>query len=96
MENKIEDNIKPEKRTSSSFFFCYICYSNCYNKCSYFILEFKGTYTRINPITNELQPYLVTVESLLTREGLQYMFSSVLKNFMSFAPLAMSLIFLMV
>lgn len=97
MENKIEDNIKPEKRKlHPAFSFAIFATAIVIISAVTSILEFKGTYTRINPITNELQPYLVTVESLLTREGLQYMFSSVLKNFMSFAPLAMSLIFLMV
>ncbi|MDD4035785.1 MAG: AbgT family transporter [Bacilli bacterium] len=95
-ENKVEQNIKQEKRMlHPAFTFSILAIAIVIISGITSALGLKATYMRINPTTNELQPYLVTVESLLSREGLQYIVSSILKNFMSFAPLAMSLMFLM-
>ncbi len=54
----------------------------------------QTTYTKINPITGELEPYIVTVTSLLNRTGLRYIISEATRNFISFAPLAISLLML--
>ena len=56
--------------------------------------DMQATYTRINPITNELELYVVTVTSLLNRTSLRYMLSEAIKNFISFAPLVMTSLFL--
>jgi aminobenzoyl-glutamate transport protein len=51
-----------------------------------------ATYNKINPITKELEPYLVTVNSLLNTEGIQYIISNITKNFIGFIPLVTMLI----
>ena len=56
------------------------------------LLRLDATYVKINPNTNELVSTLVTVESLLSVDGLKYIFSNTVSNFVSFAPLSMLII----
>ena len=49
--------------------------------------EMQGTYNTINTATNELEPVLVTVENMLNFDGMKYIFSNAMRNFISFAPL---------
>jgi len=53
----------------------------------------QATYIKIHPVTGELQPYLITVRSLFNRTGLNYIISEAMSNFVSFAPLALIIIF---
>ncbi len=55
-------------------------------------LEMQATYNTVNPNTNQLEPTLVTVESLLNYDGMKFIFSNAARNFISFAPLSMLLI----
>lgn len=57
-------------------------------------LNIQATYTKINAITGELEPYIVTANSLLNRAGIRYILSDALRNFVSFAPFIMLLLFL--
>lgn len=54
--------------------------------------ETQATYNTININTKELEPTLVTVENLLSFDGLKFMISNAAKNFLSFGPLGMLLI----
>ncbi len=53
--------------------------------------EMQGTYNAINETTNELEPVLVTVENMLNFDGMKFIFSNAMRNFISFAPLGMLL-----
>jgi len=55
------------------------------------LLNWQGTYSRLNVITGELESTLVSVESLFSREGARYLIGNVLSTFMSFTPLVMFL-----
>lgn len=55
------------------------------------LLNWQGTYQRLNIITGELESTLVSVESLFSREGARYLIGNVLSTFMSFTPLVMFL-----
>lgn len=50
-------------------------------------LQMQATYNSISPTTNELESTLVTVENLLTFDGMKYIFSNAMTSFLSFAPL---------
>ena len=56
------------------------------------LLQMQATYNTINVNTNELEPILLTVENLLTFDGLKFIISNSAKNFLSFAPLGTLLI----
>ena len=49
--------------------------------------EMQGTYNTVNATTNELEPVLITVENMLNFDGMKFIFSNALRNFISFAPL---------
>lgn len=53
------------------------------------------TYTGLDRATMEIKELTVTVQSLLTPEGIRYMFESVVNNFTSFAPLGTVLVALL-
>lgn len=53
------------------------------------------TYTGLDRATMEIKELTVTVQSLLTPEGIRYMFQSVVSNFTSFAPLGTVLVALL-
>lgn len=55
-------------------------------------LQLQGTYSRINPNTNELETVIVTVNNLLGYSGVKYMIGNAAKNFASFTPLSTLLI----
>ena len=55
------------------------------------LLNWEGTYSRLNTVTGNTENYLVSVESLFSREGARYMIGNVLSTFMSFTPLVMFL-----
>ena len=55
-------------------------------------LQMQATASTISPTTNELESNLVTVESLLNFDGMKYIFSNAMTNFLSFAPLGMLLL----
>lgn len=53
------------------------------------------TYTGLDRATMEIKELTVTVQSLLTPEGIRYMFESAVSNFTSFAPLGTVLVALL-
>lgn len=55
-------------------------------------LQVQATYNTVNETTKELEPTLVTVENLLTYNGLKSIISNSTNNFVAFAPLGMLLI----
>ena len=55
-------------------------------------LQMQATYNTITPTTNDLESNLVTVESLLNFDGMKFIFSNAMTNFLSFAPLGMLLL----
>ena len=55
-------------------------------------LQMQATYNTISPTTNELENTLVTVENMLNFDGMKYIFSNAMTNFLSFAPLGMLLL----
>ncbi len=54
--------------------------------------QFQVTYNTINATTNELEPVLVSVTSLLNFDGMKFIISNATRNFISFLPLSMLLI----
>ncbi len=54
--------------------------------------QVQATYNTINMNTNELEPVLITIENLLSFDGLKFIISDSAKNFLSFAPLGTLLI----
>ncbi len=56
------------------------------------LFEMQATYNQINIKTNQLEPTLVTIKSLLNYDGMKYIISNATRNFISFAPLSMLLI----
>ena len=59
------------------------------------ILNLETTYYNVNSVTGELETQVVTINNLFNRTGLQYLFSSMLNNFISFAPLGTLIVGLM-
>lgn len=57
--------------------------------------EMQATYSTVNPVTNQLESNLVTVENLLNYDGLKYMISNAARNFISFTPLSTLLVALL-
>ena len=55
------------------------------------LLNWQGTYSRLNLVTGNVDSYLVSVESLFSREGARYIIGNILSTFMSFTPLVMFL-----
>lgn len=51
------------------------------------LFQTQATYNTVNVNTKELEPTLVTVENLLSFDGLKFIISNATKNFLSFAPL---------
>ena len=51
------------------------------------LFQMQATYNIVNENTKELEPTLVTVENLLSFDGLKFFISNASKNFLSFAPL---------
>ena len=51
------------------------------------LFEMQATYNTVNANTRELEPTLITVENLLSFDGLKFIISDAAKNFLSFAPL---------
>lgn len=56
------------------------------------LIEFNGTYNKINPNTGEYIQTTEVVESLISIEGIKYIFSSTVSNFAAFTPLSMLII----
>lgn len=56
------------------------------------LIEFNGTYNKINPATGEYVQTTEVVESLISIEGIKYIFSSTVSNFAAFTPLSMLII----
>ena len=56
------------------------------------LLQVQATYNTVNINTKELEPTLVTVENLLSFDGIKFMISNAAKNFLSFGPLGMLLL----
>ena len=53
------------------------------------VLNWQGTYLRVNTITGNLENNLVVVESLFSREGIRFLIGNVISNFINFTPLIM-------
>ncbi len=51
------------------------------------LLQTQATYSVVNVNTKDLEPTLVTIENLLSFDGLKYIISNASRNFLSFAPL---------
>ena len=49
-------------------------------------LQMQGTYSKVNTANYELESVLVTVKNMLTFDGMKFIFSNALRNFLSFAP----------
>ena len=60
-----------------------------------YLLDFSQTLYTINQTTLEYSVSTVTVQNLFSFEGLKYIFSSTVANFVSFAPLSTLIIVLM-
>lgn len=56
-----------------------------------YAFNWQGTYSKLNIVTGITENYLVSVESLFSREGARYLIGNVLSTFMSFTPLVMFL-----
>ncbi|MBR3210382.1 MAG: AbgT family transporter [Bacilli bacterium] len=56
------------------------------------LFETQATYNSINVNTKELEPVLITIENMLSFDGLKFIISDAAKNFLSFAPLGSLLI----
>ena len=54
--------------------------------------QLQATYNTVTPTTNDLESNLVTVESLMNFDGMKFIFSNAMTNFLSFAPLGMLLL----
>ena len=54
--------------------------------------QMQATYSTISSATNDLDTALITVRSLLNFDGLKFIFSNAMTNFLSFAPLGMLLL----
>ena len=59
------------------------------------ILNLETTYYNVNSVTGELEAQVVVINNLFNRTGLQYLVSSMLSNFTTFAPLGTLIIGLM-
>ena len=59
------------------------------------ILNLQTTYYNVNSVTGELETQVVMIKNLFNRTGLQYLVSSMLPNFTSFAPLGTLILGLM-
>lgn len=59
------------------------------------ILNLETTYYNVNPVTGELETQVVMINNLFNRTGLQYLVSSMLDNFTTFAPLGTLIVGLM-
>ena len=59
------------------------------------ILNLETTYYNVNSVTGELETQVVTINNLFNRTGLQYLFSNMINNFISFAPLGTLIVGLM-
>ena len=59
------------------------------------ILNLETTYYNVNSVTGELESQVVTINNLFNRTGLQYLVSSMIDNFTSFAPLGTLIVGLM-
>src|SRR5262245_28422265 len=49
-----------------------------------YLLGTSVTYERINPETHQLEQLTTTARSLLTKDGIRFMYSGVVQNFMNF------------
>ena len=49
----------------------------------------QGTYSKVNTSNYELESVLVAVKNMLTFDGMKFIFSNALRNFLSFAPFGM-------
>ncbi|MBQ6497610.1 MAG: AbgT family transporter [Bacilli bacterium] len=56
------------------------------------LLEVQATYNIVNVNTKELEPTLITVENMLSFDGIKFIISNAAKNFLSFGPLGMLLL----
>ena len=56
------------------------------------LLDWQATYTRINPVTGNLEKVVVAIENLFSGDGLRYIMGNAINNFVSFAPLGMLII----
>ena len=56
------------------------------------LFQTQATYNTVNVNTNELEPTLITVENLVSFDGLKFIISNAAKNFLSFGPLGMLLL----
>ena len=56
------------------------------------LLQVQATYNIVNVNTKELEPTLITVDNLLSFDGIKFMISNAAKNFLSFGPLGMLLL----
>lgn len=52
----------------------------------------QGTYNSVNITNNELEKNLITVVNMLNFDGMKFIFSNAMTNFLSFAPLGMLLL----
>ena len=51
-------------------------------------LEMQATYNTVNATTKELESQIVSVENMLSFDGMKFIISNATTNFISFTPLA--------
>jgi aminobenzoyl-glutamate transport protein len=56
------------------------------------LLELSVTYERIDPETHEVQTATTVVRSLLSADGIRFIFTSVVPNFINFGPVGIILV----
>lgn len=59
------------------------------------ILNLETSYYNVNAVTGELETKIVTINNLFNRTGIQYLVSSMITNFIDFAPLGTIIVGLM-
>lgn len=55
-------------------------------------MEVSASYERINPETHEIQTVITEVRSLLSADGIRFIFTSVVPNFINFGPVGIILV----
>jgi aminobenzoyl-glutamate transport protein len=94
MNNEIEHKIKAKKIFHPVTILLLLCIGTIIISELASLLGIQATYTKVNPITGELQLYIITAKSLFNIAGIQYIISNAIRNFVSFTPFATLLIFL--
>ena len=58
----------------------------------FYLMGSSVSYQRINPQTHELEDLTATVKSLLSADGIRFLFTSAVRNFLNFGPVGVILV----